>query len=240
MATDGDIDMKYLHIIAGLLGLISGFLALYSAKGSKLHRLGGMVFVVSMLVMASSGTLMSIFVKLNRVNVVAGMLTIYLVSSGLIAVRRTVAQSRGWTIGLLSVALANSLFGITLAIEALANHHSIDGLPAQPLLVFGLVGLIGVYGDLRVLQVGSIVGTRRLARHLWRLCFALLIATSAFFLGQAKLFPEPLRKLPLLVLPVLLVLVTMIYWMVRMGRRTAHPRLPEGGKQQVLGSNAGA
>jgi len=211
--------MKYLHIIAGLLGLVSGFLALYSAKGAKLHRLGGMVFVVSMLVMASSGTGMSIFVKWNRVNVVAGLLTIYLVSTGLIAVRRTVEQARGWTIGFLVLVLANSVFAIVLAIAALSDHSSVDGLPPQPLLMFGLVGLIGAVGDLRVLQAGSIAGTRRLARHLWRLCFALFIASSAFFLGQAKVFPEPLRKTVLLATPVLLVLVTMIYWLVRMRRK---------------------
>jgi len=53
-------------------------------------------------------------------------------------------------------------------------------------------------------------------RHLWRMCFALFIATGSFFLGQAKVFPEELRIFPILAAPVLLVLLAMVYWWVRM------------------------
>lgn len=46
--------------------------------------------------------------------------------------------------------------------------------------------------------------------------FAMLIATLSFFLGQAKVFPEPLRKsIGLRAIPVLLVIVFMIYWLLR-------------------------
>jgi hypothetical protein len=41
------------------------------------------------------------------------------------------------------------------------------------------------------------------------------LATSAFFLGQAKLLPEPMRNLALLAIPVVLVLLAMVYWLVR-------------------------
>jgi len=47
------------------------------------------------------------------------------------------------------------------------------------------------------------------------MCFALWIATTSFFLGQAKVFPEPIRIMPLLAIPVLLVLLLMFYWLVR-------------------------
>ena len=42
-----------------------------------------------------------------------------------------------------------------------------------------------------------------------------LIAALSFFIGQAKVFPEPIRIRPLLALPVLVVLVTMFYWLWR-------------------------
>ena len=37
----------------------------------------------------------------------------------------------------------------------------------------------------------------------------------SFFIGQADVFPEPYRIRPLLALPVLAVLVTMLYWVWR-------------------------
>ena len=73
--------MKLIHIIAGLLALASGAVALYAVKGSSLHRRSGMVFVVAMLVLSSTGALMAVFIKPNPVNVMAGSTTFYLVST---------------------------------------------------------------------------------------------------------------------------------------------------------------
>jgi hypothetical protein len=47
------------------------------------------------------------------------------------------------------------------------------------------------------------------------MCFALFIAALSFFIGQAHVFPKPIRIPGLLVLPVLAVLVTMLYWLWR-------------------------
>ena len=53
------------------------------------------------------------------------------------------------------------------------------------------------------------------------MCFATFIATGSFFLGQAKVFPEPVRIVPLLAIPALAPLVLMLYWLARVavGRR---------------------
>jgi hypothetical protein len=94
------------------------------------------------------------------------------------------------------------------------------GMPAFPFIMFGAVGLIGGLGDLGVLRSGPRRGVQRLSRHLWRMSFALFIAALSFFIGQAKVIPKPIRIMPLLVLPVLAVLVTMLYWLWRVrGRR---------------------
>lgn len=88
-------------------------------------------------------------------------------------------------------------------------------MPAFPFLMFGIVGLVAGAGDLRIMRSGRLGGASRLARHLWRMSFALFIAALSFFIGQAKVFPEPVRILPLLALPMLTVLVTMFYWLWR-------------------------
>ena len=49
--------------------------------------------------------------------------------------------------------------------------------------------------------------------------FALWIATASFFLGQAKVLPEPMQKLWLLSLPVLVVLAMLVYWLMRVPKK---------------------
>lgn len=216
--------MIWIHITAGLLALASGAVALYAAKGSALHRKGGMVFVVAMLVMTSSAVLIAAFLRPNPVNVVAGTLTFYLVSTGLLTVRRPVAQMRGLAAGFMLVALAASAFALLLAFEALHSPTGkVGSVPPQPLFMFAAVGTVAALGDARMLWAGGIQGARRLARHLWRMSFAMWIATASFFLGQADLFPEAIRKSGLLAIPVLLVLALLVYWLARvlLQRRSA-------------------
>jgi hypothetical protein len=77
------------------------------------------------------------------------------------------------------------------------------------------VALLAAAGDIRMLLTHNMQWTHRIARHLWRMCFALWIAVASFFLGQSDEFPEALRIMPLLCTPVLLVLLLMFYWLVR-------------------------
>lgn len=80
-------------------------------------------------------------------------------------------------------------------------------MPAFPFFLFGIVGLLAAFLDLRMLRAGGLCGVARLTRHLWRMTFALLIAALSFFLGQAKVFPQAVRIPGFLALPVLAVLV---------------------------------
>jgi len=64
-------------------------------------------------------------------------------------------------------------------------------------------------------------GASRIARHLWRMSTALLIAAFSFFLGQAKVIPKPIRIYPLLMVPPLIVLAVMLYWLWRVRARRA-------------------
>lgn len=85
--------------------------------------------------------------------------------------------------------------------------------------MFGLVGVFGGIGDLRRMRSGAPSGAVRISRHLWRMSFALFIAAMSFFIGQAEVFPRVIRRPPLLALPPLTVLVTMLYWVWRIRSR---------------------
>jgi hypothetical protein len=76
------------HVGAGLLGLVSGYIALYATKGAPLHRRVGMVFVYAMLTMSMLGALIAIVSGVApEINVPAALLTAYLVTTALITVR---------------------------------------------------------------------------------------------------------------------------------------------------------
>jgi hypothetical protein len=113
------------------------------------------------------------------------------------------------------VALVLGLISLTLGLEAVAGGGRLNGVPAFPFFLFGIVGLLGAVGDFRMIRSVSLRDARRIARHLWRMSFALLIAAMSFFFGQAKVMPKPIRIMPLLALPVVAVLVTMLYWLWR-------------------------
>lgn len=214
-----------IHILAGGLGLVSGFIALYSAKGAKLHRKSGMAFVYTMLVMCTGGFLIAAVRSVApAINIPAALLTAYLVITSLVTVRPPFPGRRWLDVVAMLVALAVGLTSLFFGFEAVAAGGRRNGMPAFPFFLFGVIGVLASALDLRMIRAGGLQGTPRLVRHLWRMCFALFIASMSFFLGQADEFPKALRIPPLLALPVLAVLVTMFYWLWRVRRPAVRPR----------------
>jgi hypothetical protein len=209
------------HIVAGGLGLVTGYLALFSGKGGALHRTSGRLFVYAMLAMAAGGLVMAAGRGVAPSNIPAALLTSCLVITGFITVRPPARRSRRLDVALMLVTLGVGLASLAIGIGAVADGGPRRGL-AFPMFMFGVVGVLAAAGDLRMIRAGGVTGALRLARHLWRMCFALFIAAMSFFLGQAQVIPEPFRTPALLALPVLLVPVTMAYWMWRIrARRTS-------------------
>ena len=69
--------------------------------------------------------------------------------------------------------------------------------------------------DLNVLLRGRVERHQRIARHLWRMCAALLIAAFSFFLGQQKVMPEAIQGSPWLFVPPLATFAAMLFWIFR-------------------------
>jgi hypothetical protein len=219
--------MKPIHITAGLLAIAAGAVALAALKGGRLHRRSGVVFVCAMLVMGGFGALLAIL-KDDRPNAAGGAIAMYFVVTAWLTVRRPPPAWQWIDTAAMLVALALALYELRLGLQMLAAPATRTGVPVGVPIAVATLVLLAVLGDMRMLARG-IAGAQRLARHLWRMCFALFIATGSFFLGQAQVLPKPLRIMPLLALPVALVLIAMIYWLARVllsrrfGRSTARP-----------------
>ncbi|HZH44437.1 MAG TPA: hypothetical protein VEY50_10190 [Lysobacter sp.] len=199
-----------------MLAIAAGFVALYARKGSTTHRRFGRVFAYAMVVMTLSAVMVAAFLRPNPGNIVAGTTTFYLVCTGWLAVARTVAASRAWLVGLATAALGISAYAFGIGgIAWQLPGRSIAGIPAVALLMFGVVALLAALGDVRLIRRGHLEGPARLLRHLWRLGFAMWIAVSSFFLGQADEFPAAVRASGVLSVPVLAVAATLLYWVVK-------------------------
>jgi hypothetical protein len=128
---------------------------------------------------------------------------------GLLAVRRRAPAFR-W------IDVVAMIFVLMIGFLSLAFALTGDMDGTTPVgFLFGAVALLAALGDIRMLMSQRMEWSQRIARHLWRMCFALWIATASFFLGQSDEFPEALRIMPLLCTPVLLVMLLMAYWLVR-------------------------
>ena len=149
--------------------------------------------------------------------VLPGMLTFYLVLTSLLTVRRPVILKFPWIdLGVTLVGLTVGIASLRFGLEALnSTTGGTEGGVAVTYFMFGVVALLATLGDIRVMLARGIHGAHRIARHLWRMCVALLLAAISLFIGQSQVFPEPLRNSGLLPIPVPLVLLLMFYWLVR-------------------------
>jgi uncharacterized membrane protein (DUF2068 family) len=184
-------------------------------KGSRLHRASGILFVYAMLVMSLSGAVLAAL-KPERVSLIAGMLTFYLVITALFTVRSRKTGRRWAEVAASLLGLAIFLPGAWFGIEGLIQPTAkTSEAPIGIGLAFGLVAFLAWVGDIRFLLAKNISWKQSIARHLWRMCLALWIAAASFFLGQADEIPEALRIMPLLCTPVALVFLSMLYWLAR-------------------------
>ena len=205
----------FMHIGAGIVGILSGATALTFRKGFRWHRKAGIVFVLSMTVMASIGAYGATLIP-EALSVLQGIFTLYLVATAWLTIKRKegVVGTPDY-VAFLVVMFASFAFMI-FGIEAFNSESGRkDGFLAVAYFVFGSVAVLAAAGDLRMIVRGGVHGVKRLARHLWRMCYALFVGVASLFLGQPQVFPEFIRKTEYLAAPVVLVLVMTVFWMIR-------------------------
>ncbi len=212
-----------LHVAGGVGGLLSGILAMTARKGGSVHRVAGNTFFASMLVMAAFAVYLGFVRPGALVNVFIGVFVAYLVATAWITIRRPdgvagVPEKIGLAAALVLCA-PFMVLSVQLAAGLPPFFHSALSFKG-PLLVaiylFTLVLAIAAGSDLYVVISGGVSGASRIARHLWRMCVALTLATgSALSNGLPRLLPSA-YQLPDWTLYLQFVWVALLfYWTVR-------------------------
>jgi uncharacterized membrane protein len=209
-----------LHVCSAAVGLISGALAMILRKGSGLHRAAGDVFTLSMLSMGSVAVYLAIFMKPNIGNAMGGFLVSYLVTTGWMAGRRGERKAGLFDVGALLFVFGIGAAEATFGFQAAASPTGLKaGYPPGLFFVFGSFALLFAASDARMLLRGGVSGAQKLARHLWRMCFAFMLALASFYPGQARIFPQWLRDTKLLYVPHVLFVGATFFGLYRVSRR---------------------
>ena len=207
--------MLIFHIAGGMIAIVAGSISLLSRKGSRLHRSSGKVFVYSMMVMGLAGAYAAIK-KSQPSNILAGVLSFYLVATAWLTVKRKAGQSGRMEVGLLFLAVAVIVTALIFA-QTATKRADVIGYYS-----FMTIASLFAVSDVRLLIRGGVSGVQRMARHLWRMGFALFVAAGSFFLGtasktglRARLFTKEIRATHLPEIPVLIIIVLTLYWLIR-------------------------
>jgi uncharacterized membrane protein len=208
-----------LHVAAGALALGAAPLALIAKKGAKLHRAAGLVFTVTMAVMALSGAVMG-FLNQDRATGLVGCFTFYLIATGWAAAQRPLAAAApALRLAIAASATICAGFAATAVFDPKPVYQ-----PIVPLIFASMAGL-ALGCDIWRLARPTLSEPGRLARHLWRMLLALTLAAASFFIGQQKVFPDLIKGWAIWYAPPLLSLAAVVFWMAKIRLRVANPKL---------------
>jgi len=206
------------HVTGGSVAIVSGYAAAIVKKGGSRHRMFGKVFAGAMFAMTGAAFVAANLLHPRRpmelANVAMAALAAYLVATGWMAVRRPPQTTATFERVAAAVVLADAALMLSWGARATAEG-SFDGY--APAFYYGFGGFAAFAGalDLWTIARGGAAGAGRIARHLWRMCFGLLVATGSFFLGQQKIMPAWLHGSPVLTTLALAPLAFLAFWLIR-------------------------
>lgn len=212
-----------IHISMGTLAVFSGILGLSTKKGGLLHRKAGNVFFISMLIQAFSGFVLAM-ADMFIITAMAGIFTCYLVATAWSIVRsRPMTLSRFDYVAPLFAFLVCIVCGYLGLIAQNSDTGSLRDIPFGYYYFFATLGLIAGSLDLRLLYKKGLKGAQRLARHIWRMCFALSLSLGSFVEQGVNMIPDVLLDAGIAMAPDI-VLVLMLYFLLETAYKSYRAR----------------
>jgi hypothetical protein len=189
--------LTWVHIAGGVVALLAGTVAAAAPKGGRAHVAGGIAFALAMFVLGLTAAIIGPSATPPQ-SPVGGLMVCYFVATGWLAARnRSGSPGAFEKIACAAVLLMGAAMlakGVLLALGPPLTTPP----PPGAVILLGVICLLAGLGDLRYFLRGTHTAHQRIARHLWRMCFAFFIATGSFFLGQQDVLPAAMRGSPLL------------------------------------------
>ena len=200
----------WIHIAVGLIAIVCGTVAVIAPKGGRWHALAGTVFFAAMMVLGVTVAILEPY-RNPPGSPVSGALVCYFVATSWSAARR-----RDGTASWFETAACVAALGFGAAM-IWAGVTGAGRTPVGPGPVFAMAGFCLLAGllDLNAILRAPLRPVQRIARHLWRMCFAFFIATGSFFIGQQGVMPAVVRGSPVLFVLGFAPLALMVFWLVR-------------------------
>ncbi|WEK21017.1 MAG: hypothetical protein P0Y49_07675 [Candidatus Pedobacter colombiensis] len=196
-----------LHIVAGTIGLMSGTINIIGKKGGKRHRVIGLIFLYSMLIVSVSAFVLSILHS-DYFLFIVGVFTLYMTSSGTryLHLKNLSKGQKPATIDwvltyfMLSFGVLFLLFGL----YHLVNKNSF-GIVC---IVFGIIGLRMVRTDFRNFSGNTEIANAWLVAHIQRMVGAYIATLTAFLVVNNKVIPAYIAWL----LPTVIMFPLIVMW----------------------------
>jgi hypothetical protein len=186
--------LMWAHIAGGVVALASGAVAVGARKGWTLHARAGTGFVVSMLLLWVSATVLHL-AEGKPGSAVGDIFIGYFVATSWAAARRRDGTTGRFEIAACALVL---ITGALIAWGAATGTAEPTPVGMGPVYVIAAFCLAAGLLDLNAILRRRLSPPQRISRHLWRMCSAFFIATGSFFLGQQDAMPEAVRGSPVL------------------------------------------
>lgn len=198
-----------IHFPTGTVTILAAIIAFYYSKGSTKHKKAGQIFIISMLIMLISGGVAGAL-KGSVGDIFLAALLFYTVFTAWLTVRH-----RQPMIGIIEyLALVYIIIFGLVAISINPQSYKVEE-PAL-FIFYAIMSVIFAVGDIRNILLKGMKQTHRLARHIWRIFFALVWAALAFGDKIIKMLDSTIEQLPyVVVIPAIIVLCIMIYWLLK-------------------------
>jgi uncharacterized membrane protein len=210
----------YLHILVGTIALLSGALAITSAKGKELHRQSGRIYFWAMTAVFITGILVAGF-RYNRFLFLIAFLSYYSVFAG-VRFLKLKKLHRGqkplwydWAAGIIN-AIAN-LFFVGLGMYFLFFTDASSGAILLT-LGFGLGGLMISYTNLHPLVIRPTKPYHWYLSHIGNMMGG-YIATFTAFLSTMVTRYELMNPYLAFALPSLIGIPLLLYWQHRVEKK---------------------
>ncbi|MCB1658921.1 MAG: hypothetical protein KDI39_11900 [Pseudomonadales bacterium] len=178
------LGLRAVHIVIGVMVIVSGLIALLVKKGSIPHKVVGQCFVVSQVIIGLVVLAQAWFTpeRISSLGILFVFFILYLVVSAWLTIHRPKANIKSLDMAMPFMALAIATAGVVMGFNALHHPNTAKNLaPTEAYFLFSALAFMAMLLDVRYLNKHGLQGKQRIIRHVWRMGCAWCFAVSAPF-----------------------------------------------------------